>query len=108
MIAIGNHWPSRIGGEKDSAPYRMLTGETLSYWMEQILEIKGKDAAVLVMGDFNDEPNSDSLEKYANAAFVEKFDAYRGGEIVSIHESTVVAGTGAVYVASIQIDQDNQ
>ncbi len=43
-----------------------------------------------------------------NATLAEKFDAYRDGEIVSIHESTVGAGSGAAYVTSIQIDEDNQ
>ncbi len=78
LIAIGNHWPSRIGGEKDSAPYRMLAAETLSYWMERILDIKGRDAAVLVMGDFNDEPGDTSMKKYAKSTnFPEKVMAAR-------------------------------
>ncbi len=67
LIVIGNHWPSRMGGKYESEPYRMLAAETLSYWMERIAEIKGKDAPVLVMGDFNDRPSDDSLEKYANS-----------------------------------------
>ena len=32
FIVIGNHWPSRSGGEYKSAPYRMMVGEILSYW----------------------------------------------------------------------------
>ncbi len=43
-----------------------------------------------------------------NPTLAEKFDAYRNGEIVSIHEATVGAGSGAAYVTSIQIDQDDQ
>lgn len=65
LILVGNHWPSRSGGQYGSEPYRILTGETLSYFMQRILEEKGKDAAVIVMGDFNDEPFNRSLSDYA-------------------------------------------
>ena len=65
IILIANHWPSRSGGEHRSAPYRMMVGETLSYWLKRIQEIKGRDAAILAMGDFNDEPHSRSLTQYA-------------------------------------------
>jgi hypothetical protein len=65
LILIGNHWPSRSGGQLESEPYRIVAGETLSYWHERILEIKGADAAILVMGDFNDEPFNRSLTDYA-------------------------------------------
>jgi hypothetical protein len=58
FIAIGNHWPSRSGGELESEPYRMTAGETLGYWMERIEEIKG---------DFNDEPFNRSITDYARA-----------------------------------------
>ena len=65
FIVIGNHWPSRSGGEYKSAPYRMMAGETLSYWLQRIQEIKGTDVAIFVMGDFNDDPYSRSLTDYA-------------------------------------------
>ncbi len=64
FIVVGNHWPSRSGGQYESEPYRILAGETLSYWHERILEEKGKDVAVLFMGDFNDEPFNRSLTDY--------------------------------------------
>ncbi len=66
IILIGNHWPSRSGGEYKSAPYRMMVGETLSYWLQRIREIKeNNDVAIFVMGDFNDEPHDRSLTDYA-------------------------------------------
>ena len=67
IIVIGNHWPSRSAGMLESEPYRMTAGETLGYWMERIDEIKGNDAAVVVMGDFNDEPFNRSITDYALA-----------------------------------------
>jgi hypothetical protein len=65
LILIGNHWHSRISGEMETEPYRIIAAETLSYWMERIMEIRGDDTPVLVMGDFNDEPFSRSVSDYA-------------------------------------------
>jgi hypothetical protein len=70
LIVVGNHWPARSGGVFESEPYRMTAGETLSYWMERILEIKGSNAAVLVMGDFNDQPYDRSIQEYAQATYL--------------------------------------
>ncbi|MBI9038223.1 MAG: hypothetical protein JEY97_08840 [Bacteroidales bacterium] len=65
LILIGNHWPSRSGSQYKSEPYRMMAGETLSYWLKKIMEIHSDKAAVIVMGDFNDEPFNRSLREYA-------------------------------------------
>ena len=65
LILIGNHWPSRMGGEHKSAPYRMMAAETLSYWLGRIQQIKGNNAAIFVMGDFNDVPHNRSMTDYA-------------------------------------------
>jgi hypothetical protein len=65
FVVIGNHWPSRSGGELESACYRAIAGETLAYFHERILEVQGAETPVLAMGDFNDEPFSPSLVNYA-------------------------------------------
>ncbi len=65
LILIGNHWPSRMGGEYKSEPYRILAAETLAYWHERIVEIKGEGVNIIVMGDFNDEPYNRSIREYA-------------------------------------------
>ena len=65
FVIIGNHWPSRSGGEPESAGYRAIAGETLAYFHERILEVLGADTPILAMGDFNDEPFDPSLEDYA-------------------------------------------
>lgn len=65
LVAIGNHWPSRRGGQAESAPYRAMAGETLAYFHDRIREIHGRDVAVVAMGDFNDEPFDRSLTEYA-------------------------------------------
>lgn len=68
LVLVGNHWPSRSGGQFESEPYRIITAETLSYFIERIQEVKGADTAIIVMGDFNDEPFSRSLTNYAQSA----------------------------------------
>ena len=67
LIIINNHWPSRINGQYKTEPFRMMAGETLSYFHERVQEIHGTDAAVIAMGDFNDEPFNRSVSEYANA-----------------------------------------
>lgn len=65
LIVIGNHWPSRSGGVYESEPYRIMAAETLAYFHQRIEDIHGRDAAVLALGDFNDEPHDRSLVEYA-------------------------------------------
>jgi len=65
LVAIGNHWTSRSGGELESEPYRMIAGETLSYFHERICEKLGDDVGIIAMGDFNDTPYNKSLMNYA-------------------------------------------
>ncbi len=68
LVVIGNHWPSRSGGApSESAGYRAIAGETLAYFHRRIWEVHGNDTPVLAMGDFNDEPQDESLIKYADA-----------------------------------------
>ena len=58
LVLVGNHWPSRLGGEYESEPYRIMAAETLSYWHERIKKHMGDTVPIVVMGDFNDEPHN--------------------------------------------------
>jgi predicted extracellular nuclease len=62
---FGNHWPSRSGGQFESAGYRAIAGETVAYFHQRVLEVHGPTTPVLAMGDFNDEPFDPSLERHA-------------------------------------------
>jgi hypothetical protein len=62
---FGNHWPSRSGGQYESAGYRQIAGETLAYFHQRVLEVHGESTPVLAMGDFNDEPFDVSLVTHA-------------------------------------------
>jgi hypothetical protein len=62
---FGNHWPSRSGGQLESAGYRAIAAETLAYFHQRVWEVHGSSTPVLAMGDFNDEPFDVSLVDYA-------------------------------------------
>ena len=55
-----NHWPSRREGEKESEPRRIYAAEQVR---AKINELQKKDpkAKVIVMGDFNDHPDNNSI-----------------------------------------------
>jgi predicted extracellular nuclease len=67
LVVVGNHWPSKLGGDYASEPYRIMAAETLSYWLERIPVKFEKEVPVVVMGDFNDEPFNRSITDYALA-----------------------------------------
>ena len=67
LVLLGNHWPSRSGGQYESEGYRHIAGETLSYFHQRIREVHGDDTPVLAMGDFNDEPFNESITRFALA-----------------------------------------
>ncbi|BFM09323.1 endonuclease/exonuclease/phosphatase family protein [Halioxenophilus aromaticivorans] len=68
IVAYANHWPSRSGGEIQSAGFRAVAGETLAYWHERVREELGADTPIIAMGDFNDEPWSPSVAFNANTS----------------------------------------
>ena len=63
FVAVANHWPARSEGQYESEPYRMLTGETLSFVLATLLD-EDVDLPVLTMGDFNDEPYDRAMQEY--------------------------------------------
>ncbi len=65
FVVVGNHWPSRSGGEEATEGYRAIAGETLAYFHQRIIDVHGEFTPVLAMGDFNDEPSDESLVNYA-------------------------------------------
>jgi predicted extracellular nuclease len=63
FAVIANHWPSRSAGQYDSEPFRMLSGETLSFVLSELLA-NDPNLPILAMGDFNDEPFNRSMQDY--------------------------------------------
>jgi len=65
-----NHFPSRSGGQEKSEPKRLSVAKLLA---ETIAEIKFSDenAAIIILGDFNDMPNNKSIREILGACPLE-------------------------------------
>lgn len=58
---IINHWASRREGEKETEYRRMISSHKVGEII-QFLRIENVDAKIVVMGDFNDDPYSNSIK----------------------------------------------
>ena len=61
-----NHFPSRLGGELESENRRETAANFLRSAVDSVFEIH-TNAAIVIMGDFNDYPNDNSMVKILNA-----------------------------------------
>lgn len=61
-----NHWPSRIGGMEKSEKNRVFVAKQLKLAVNK-LQVENPKAKIIIMGDFNDEPNNKSAEKTLSA-----------------------------------------
>jgi predicted extracellular nuclease len=61
-----NHWPSRRGGQEGSENRRTISARILKHHVDSILRIN-KDAKIVIMGDFNDEPIDKSIHEVLQA-----------------------------------------
>lgn len=59
---IVNHWPSRWGGEKESRPLRIAAANLCKSIVDSINRAE-KNAKIIVMGDFNDDPEDVSMKR---------------------------------------------
>ena len=55
-----NHWKSRTGGAAETEPQRIENATTLKHLTDSVLASSPK-ANIVIMGDFNDEPNNKSI-----------------------------------------------
>jgi len=62
-----NHWPSRYGGEKRSAPMRAAAATLTRSTTDSIMNVN-PNAKIIIMGDLNDNPNNASVFKVLKAA----------------------------------------
>jgi predicted extracellular nuclease len=60
------HFPSRRGGEKESEPDRIYVASVLKSKSDSLMRIR-KNANIIIMGDFNDEPSNISIAQTLNA-----------------------------------------
>ena len=60
LVVMVNHWPSRRGGAKRSAPLRMAAARLQSRIKDSLERLTPKPQ-IIVMGDFNDNPDNKSV-----------------------------------------------
>ncbi|WP_282123245.1 endonuclease [Algibacter mikhailovii] len=73
---IVNHWSSRREGQKETQPKRMASSHKVG---EIISNLKSNNdtARIIVIGDFNDDPHSESIKN-----LVDNFDVYNPFETI--------------------------
>lgn len=62
-----NHWPSRYSGIMETRELRMLAAKTLKKKIRE-LNTNKPNAKIIIMGDFNDQPEDESLKEHLGAA----------------------------------------
>jgi predicted extracellular nuclease len=60
LHVLVNHWPSRRGGRETTERYRIHASKTVTTFLDSIYS-QNTTANILVMGDFNDEPENESV-----------------------------------------------
>lgn len=66
FIVLVNHFPSRLGGEAESAPKRNNAASILRGIYDSISKVD-PTLPVIMLGDFNDYPTNESISKVLNA-----------------------------------------
>ncbi len=102
LVVIGNHWPSRSAGQYESEPYRIVAGETLSYFLQRILEENKEEdgkTAIIAMGDFNDEPHNRSITEYAlaTANMLKVTESEKASRLYNLMWPIMAQGLGTFY-----------
>lgn len=67
LNVIVNHWPSKRGGESRSLPLRLAAAQLTRSIADSILN-RNVNANVIIMGDFNDNPNAKSFTQVLKPA----------------------------------------
>jgi predicted extracellular nuclease len=66
IVLLVNHFPSRLGGEKESEPKRINAAKILRSIYDSIT-LADPNTPVVMMGDFNDEPTNQSIHETLQA-----------------------------------------
>ena len=88
-----NHWPSKYGGALVSEPGRIAAGELVRQKVDSI-RIFWPNAHIIIMGDFNDTPDSKPLTIGLNALPPEP--PFEASELYNLHLPYVSKGEGTL------------
>lgn len=83
-----SHWPSRRKGTLETEHKRILVAKRVRELVENICS-KDKEAKIIIMGDFNDNPNDTSVKQYLlNESLYNPFESlYDKGKGTVTHEN---------------------
>ena len=88
-----NHWPSKYGGELATEPGRIAAARAVRSKVDSI-RIFYPDARIIIMGDFNDTPNSPPLVKGLGALPPE--EPLKPDGLYNLHQPYVAKGMGTL------------
>jgi predicted extracellular nuclease len=84
IVFLVNHFPSRMGGEKESEPRRFAAANVLRNIVDSLYKINPVEN-IVIMGDFNDEPNNKSMDSVLRAKASE-YDLNNGNLFNAMYE----------------------
>ncbi len=76
-----NHWPSRSGGQLSSEKNRFYVASVLKSKTDSLFRFN-ETAKIVILGDFNDQPDNKSLQEVLQARFPE--DIPRSGQLYNL------------------------
>ncbi len=68
-----NHWPSKYGGVMETISLRKLAAKTLKHAIASVVK-ENQKTNVLIMGDFNDAPDEESIQFLISHSSKEKYE----------------------------------
>lgn len=93
---FANHWPSRYSGLLESKDLRKLAAETLRKQVEEIQKLF-TNPKIIIVGDFNDQPNDDSVFIHLGAAKVpESADSWERHKLYNLSYDWINDKTGTL------------
>ena len=93
-----NHWPSRGGGVEVSEPNRFAAARILSKAIARVFQ-REPQAHIVVLGDFNDEPTSQSIRVVLNVAPYPSRSGYVPTRLYNLASQTSAKGWGSFFRA---------
>lgn len=80
---IVNHWPSRTDGTQKTDHKRIEAAKTARSIISETY-LQDKNAQIIILGDFNDDPDSNSIQYYLSDGLTNPMDSFQKNNIGSV------------------------
>jgi len=97
MNIFVNHWPSRREGTETSEPRRIIAAGTLKKTVDSLFQAD-RNANILIMGDFNDNPDNRSIAEVLGAT--KPGAAAEARKLYNLLSPLHASGKGSLYYKS--------